>query len=54
MALTVEDFIKYFFLREEMEYDMPDDPEKYVASATNRFLMGPTMEPFCVQLPNHS
>ena len=36
-CISVSEFIKNLFLREEMEYDVPGDEEKYVAKATNRF-----------------
>ena len=36
-CFSVGEFIKNVFTREEMEYDVPGDKEKYVATATNRF-----------------
>ena len=36
-GISVAEFIKNLFLREEMECDVPGDEEKYVAKATNRF-----------------
>ena len=36
-CFSVTDFIKNLFTREEMEYDLPDDEEKYVARPISRF-----------------
>ena len=36
-CISVFEFTKNLFLREEMEYDAPGDSKKYVAKATNRF-----------------